>query len=110
MAALLDQHRCRSAVAISAQIVIAALSFGLLALTPPAEGEMMLVPLTAHAAQALPAWALRNGTRLIATGPLPGSLLVYGRRSVLTPGLLRHATLVLATPPGGCTTPKAAIA
>ena len=52
---------------------------GWLLLAPPAEGMMMLVPLSPSAARELPALALRDGTRLVAVGTTPGSLIVYGR-------------------------------
>lgn len=46
---------------------------------PQGKGMKMLVPLTASAARALPAAALAldGSARLIATGPLPGSIVVY---------------------------------
>jgi len=89
----------------------ALLVFGLggwLLLAPPAEGMMMLVPLSASAARALPALALRDGTLLVATGPTSGSLLVYGHRASLARRLLAHGILTLASPPGGCSAGAAA--
>lgn len=86
---------------IGLQIAIAAIALGWLLLAPPARGQMLLVPLTHAAGERLPGLAIRGDTRLIAAGPLPGSLVVEGRRADLSP-LLRHATLVLAAPPGGC--------
>ena len=83
------------------QIAIAAVALGWLLLAPPARGQMLLVPLTRVASERLPALAIRGDTRLIATGPLPGSIVVEGHRADLS-ALLRHATLVLAAPPGGC--------
>jgi hypothetical protein len=85
-----------------AQATIALPLVGGLLLAPPAEGSMMLVPLTPAAAQALPSLALTGETKLVSSGPLPGSLLVYGRRADLAGRLLAHATLTLASPPGGC--------
>jgi len=86
---------------IGLQVAIAAIALGWLLLAPPAHGQMLLVPLTHAASQSLPGLAIRGDTRLIATGPLPGSLVVEGRRADLS-SLLRHATLVLAAPTGGC--------
>ncbi|MBA2934077.1 hypothetical protein HZF05_08185 [Sphingomonas sp. CGMCC 1.13654] len=68
---------------------------------------MLLVPLTPTASAQLPRLAFHGETRLIAAGPLPGSLVVEGRRSDLA-GLLRHSTLILAVPPGGCRSGAAA--
>ncbi|WBO23417.1 hypothetical protein [Sphingomonas abietis] len=87
---------------IGLQAVIACTAMGWLLLAPPAQGQMTLVPLTASAALTLPATVLHGDIRLIGTGPLPGSLLVEGRRADFSGYLLHHATLVLATPPGGC--------
>jgi hypothetical protein len=110
MNALPVPHRYRSALAIGAQIVVAATGFSLLVLMPPAEGQIMLVPLTPAAARTLPVLAFRHGTRLVATGPLPGSLVVYGRRADLSGLLFRNATLALATPPSGCSAAAGAAA
>ena len=85
-----------------AQATIALSLVGGLLLAPPAEGAMMLVPLTPGAARALPSLALTRDTKLVSSGPLPGSLLVYARRADLAGRLLAHATLTLASPPGGC--------
>jgi hypothetical protein len=110
MTALSVPHRYRSALTIGVQIGVAATGFFLLMLMPPTEGQIMLVPLTPAAARTLPALALRHGTRLIATGPLPGSLVVYGRRADLAGLLVRNATLTIATPPGGCSAAAGAAA
>jgi hypothetical protein len=84
------------------QMALAGSAMGWLLLAPPAQGQIILVPLTPGAASALPATALHGDIRLIGAGPLPGSLLVEGRRADFTGYLLHHATLALATPPGGC--------
>lgn len=73
---------------------------GLLIAAPPASGAMMLVPLGPQAANALPLLALVGDVRLLARGPLPGSLLVYGSRRART--LLRHGIVTLASPPALC--------
>jgi hypothetical protein len=98
----------RTATTIALQSAVAVLLLGGLLLSPPTQGPMMLVPMTAAAARALPALALRGDTRLIATGPLPGSLLVYGRRADLALPMIRHATLTLGSPAAGCTATRGA--
>jgi hypothetical protein len=85
-----------------AQVAIALPLVGGLLLAPPAEGPMMLVPLTPGAARALPALAFDGDAKLISTGPLPGSLVVYAHRATLAGRLLRHATLTLSSPLTGC--------
>lgn len=75
---------------------------GLLIIAPPASGAMMLVPLGPQAANALPLLALVGDVRLLARGPLPGSLLVYGSRRARA--LLRHGIVTFASPPALCGT------
>ena len=86
---------------IGLQVAVAGAALGGLLMAPPTQGQMLLVPLTQAASERLPALAVHGDTRLIAAGPLPGSLVVEGRRADLA-SLFRHATLVLAVPPGGC--------
>jgi hypothetical protein len=93
---------------LCAQVAIALPLVGGLLFAPPAQGTMMLVPLSPAAAHALPALVLTGDTRLISTGPLPGSLIVYARRGDLATRLLAHATLTLASPLTGCTPGAAA--
>jgi hypothetical protein len=102
MDSISDAYRqSQGAGLIGLQIAIAAIALGWLLLAPPARGQMLLVPLTRAASERLPGLAIHGDTRLIAAGPLPGSMVVEGRRADLA-SLLRHATLVLAAPPGGC--------
>jgi hypothetical protein len=97
-----DTHRRPFANSLMGlQVAVAAIALGWLLLAPPAQGQMLLVPLTHAASERLPSLAIQGNTRLIATGPLPGSLVVEGRRSELT-RLFRYSTLVVAVPPGGC--------
>jgi hypothetical protein len=87
---------------IALQVAIAATALGWLLLAPPAQGQIILVPLTTDAARALPAVAIHGDIRLIGSGPIPGSLLVEGRSADFSGFLIHHATLALATPFGGC--------
>lgn len=87
---------------IGLQATLAAVVMSWLLVVPPAQGRMMLVPLDGRASAALPALALHGETRLVATGPIPGSLIVYGRRDDLAARLLAHGILTVATPLGGC--------
>lgn len=89
------------------QIAVAGMALGALLLAPPAQGQMLLVPLTQAASERLPGLAIRSDTRLIAAGRLSGSLVVEGRRADLA-SLFRQGTLVLAAPPGGCRSGAAA--
>lgn len=94
--------RRSGALILIMQAVVALAGAAWLFVVPPAEGMMMLVPLGRQAARSLPALALRGDVRLVGTGPVPGSLLVWAERSTMARRLLPHGVLILASPPGGC--------
>lgn len=85
-----------------AQCVIVLGAVGTLLLAPRAGGQTILFPLTEQAARELPAFALRNDARIVAGGPLSGSILIHGNSIGFAEGLVHHATLVLSAPAGGC--------
>jgi hypothetical protein len=101
MIRVVSQRRSHGAGLMGLQIAIAGAALGWLLLAPPVRGEMLLIPLTGKASAELPAIAIRGETRLIGVGPLPGSLVVDGRRADLA-HLFLNATLVLAATPAGC--------
>lgn len=63
---------------------------------------MLLLPLSSAAARDLPRLAVGAGALLVGRGPLPGSLVVTGRRSALLRVGTAGFALVLAAPPAGC--------
>ncbi|SNS56202.1 hypothetical protein SAMN06295912_10941 [Sphingomonas laterariae] len=85
---------------LAMQLAIAAAALAIIALAPPARGPMLLVPVTPAAATELAALAVASGSRLIAQGPLPGSLIVDG--DALAGALIGHGILTLAAPRSGC--------
>jgi hypothetical protein len=92
----------RSFSVFSLQLAAAGAAFAAIALAPPAEGELLLVPLAGQSADSVTVWATRAGARIIGRGPLPGSLAVEARTSALAGAALRHATLITAAPPAAC--------
>src|ERR1700753_660585 len=97
-----DAYRRPHAIGlIGLQSAIAAITLGWLLLAPPAQGQMLLVPLTPAAGGRPAGLAPLGDIRRIAAAPPPGSLVVEGRRAALS-YLLRHSTLVVAVPPAGC--------
>ena len=90
----------RSALSLQGAVLFA--SVALATLVPPAEGEALLVPLGAGAAARIAPLALAHGSRLVARGPLPGSLVVEGSRARLWITLLRAGIVMTAAPPVGC--------
>tara|TARA_R110000868_G_scaffold297906_1_gene558171 strand:- start:3509 stop:3889 length:381 start_codon:yes stop_codon:yes gene_type:complete len=100
--ATLPEAAVKTGTVVATQFCLVAISAGWLFAMPPAEGFMMLVPLGSSATRTLPALAVRKGARLVATGPIPGSLIVYGHRGNLMRPLLLDGIITVATMQGGC--------
>lgn len=73
---------------------------------PPANGVMMLVPVTASTGSALN-MAMDHDARFLGAGPIPGSLIVEGRRDALWPAMLASGTMLLAARADWCGKGKA---
>lgn len=84
------------------QLLTAGTALAAIAFAPPAEGQLLLVPLAGQDADTLTVWAADGDTRIVGRGPLPGSLVVQGRAAALAGAALRHATLIVAAPPAAC--------
>lgn len=67
-------------------------------LAPPEEGPMMVIPLDGEGMGQTISWASGNGAALIGTGPLPSSILVYGKRKQVTEAAWHHNGLVIKAP------------
>lgn len=89
-------------IALIGQCVL--ILFGLVGLyaVPPVSGRMLLVPVTAQARAALVTVAVAHGARLVAAGPLSGSLVVDGQRDRLVRPLLGNGVLILSAQIAGC--------
>ena len=90
---------------LAAQSILPLLGLVGLYAYPPATGRMLLVPLTYEARAALVPVAVAQGARLVARGPLAGSVLVEGDRVRLVPPLLRRGVIALSAQMGGCGAP-----
>ena len=73
-----------------------------LTLAPPAEGVMLVAPLLPTSSAATLDWVLPTGAGLVASGPYPGSFVVYGTRSALLATAIKHVTVLLTTRFSGC--------
>jgi hypothetical protein len=87
---------------IGAQIAGALLVFACIALAPPAEGNMLLVPVARQSEGHIVALALMQGASVVQRGPLPSSVVVYGRRDSLFGPLARAGVLIVAGSAVGC--------
>lgn len=85
-----------------AQLTGVAASLGAIALYPPSNGKMILVPIWPGAERGLAARAVDAGAQLVDGGPLPHSLVVSGERSAIAPAMLADGVLVITAPISGC--------
>jgi len=90
---------------VVAQIAGAIGLFALLALTPPARGTILLIPVSVRARADLPLVALSHGASFVQRGPFPASLVVEGERTRLLP-LAADGIIAVAGGAAGCR-PKA---
>lgn len=67
------------------------------AFAPPAQGRMLLVPLSSGAAASLPAVAVDGGAKLLGQGPTTGSLVVMADRARLKLSPVR-GVIILSAP------------
>lgn len=78
---------------------------GAATLIPPAQGSMLLIPLTSAAASRLDDEIAQAGAMPVGIGAVRGSRLVFGRRSSLFFGMLSNGVLVVAGTPAFCGQP-----
>lgn len=71
-------------------------------LMPPADGAMLLVPLTPKRIATAVDLALDHGARIGGLGPLPGTLIVRGKRARLFGPLLAQGIVAVAAPAIWC--------
>jgi hypothetical protein len=87
---------------VVAQILGALCVFGLIALAPPAQGNILLIPVAGQSEAQIVALALTRGATLVQRGPFPASVIVYGRRDSLLGPLTRTGVLTLSGGAVGC--------
>lgn len=83
------------------QLGLAAAIIVVIALWPPQRGAMLMIPLDGRLATAVDV-AMAGGAALLATGPLPGSMIVIGDRAALDRSAIGHGILLLAAPRALC--------
>jgi len=87
---------------IGAQIVGALFVFLWIALAPPAEGNILLIPVARQSEARIVALALERGASLVQRGPIKSSVIVYGKRDSLFVPLARAGVLMVAGGVVGC--------
>jgi hypothetical protein len=96
------RHAVHRRSLIVAQILGALVVFALIALTPPARGTMLIVPLGGLHQGEMTALALSHGASVMQRGPLPSSMIIYGDRAQLLLPLARAGVLMVAGGAVGC--------
>lgn len=94
-----------SSSALVLQGLLAALVVFAIAIVPPAEGFMLIVPLqsTSRPVDA----AIRAGALLVSAGPIAGSVIVRGDRNRIIAPAMADGNIVIATGERGCAEPRA---
>ncbi len=87
---------------IALQIMVCALATTVILLAPPASGDILLLPLTSAGAERLPLLATVDGMRMIARGPVGGSLVVRGDGYRIAGRMIAGGILPIAARPSGC--------
>ncbi|MCP1468518.1 hypothetical protein J3E64_000185 [Sphingobium sp. OAS761] len=72
---------------------------------PPAEGLMLLVPITQNSRAWLASEAVAHGARLVAAGPWAGTLVVEGRRDRIGGPMLRRGVIAIGARATACGEP-----
>lgn len=88
--------------ALLAQLALAAFALLCAAFWPPAEGRMLLMPVTGGASNHMLARAIDGGARLLGEGPIPGSFVITGSHLAIASALSGEAVLIVAAPPALC--------
>lgn len=87
---------------LTAQLFLAALAVAAAALIPPANGRLLLVPLSQRARTLMVPRAIAGGARLVDAQSLFGGVVVDGDRRLVERALRRTDLLILNGPAAGC--------
>ncbi|HEX7854932.1 MAG TPA: hypothetical protein VF503_14685 [Sphingobium sp.] len=96
-----ERGRSGHALAVLQMVFVLCVVVALIA-APPASGRMLLIPLGGEGRDGLARMAIDAGARLVAPGPLGGSLVVSGEGAALIVALMPRHVLVLSASIGGC--------
>ena len=94
------EEACRGLAVL--QCCLAFILVTLLIAAPPPSGRMLLLPMNGIGRDGLARIAIAHGARLVAPGPLDGSLVVTGDSLPLIAALMPLKALVLNSAIAGC--------
>lgn len=86
--------------ALPAQFLLVVMGIAMIAVMPPARGEMVALSMTGSSRAA--ASLVNAGARIVRPGPVPGSLVINADRTKISGAALRHGVLLLSTALPGC--------
>ena len=89
---------------VAIQAGLAALVLLVVALTPPANGFMLILPLTTSSRPV--DVTIRAGALLVSAGPVSGSVIVRGKRNRLIAMAMADNDIVISTGSHGCAEPR----
>ena len=98
----MNTSRLLSAAQIAGQALLVAMLLASLWLWPPRAGAMLVVPLADSRPAETANLALSAGARILAMGPVRGSLVVDGSRERLLDAAWRSGFLLIAADGKGC--------
>ena len=75
---------------------------GWIALAPPVEGAILLLPLDQWRSGPVIDRAVRGGARLLRAGPIPGSYIFLAEKQALAEAAGGSPSLMLAAPSAAC--------
>ncbi len=78
----------------------------LVAFAPRRDGPHLLVPLAGGDAGRTAVQVAASGARMVSTGPLPGSVFLWGDGAKLAPLALARGAVVISAAPQGCSRPE----
>lgn len=83
-------------IGLAVQIGVVGSTLAFVSLSPPVRGEILLIPLSAKAAQRVAGLAIARDARLVGRGPFAGSLVVEGDRARLAGAMVSAGIVPIA--------------
>ncbi|HEX7781367.1 MAG TPA: hypothetical protein VF509_01025 [Sphingobium sp.] len=84
------------------QLLLVSAGIAVAALMPPAQGNIIAIPLLSSSRNAGMAALIAEGARIERAGPVAGSLILVADRNAILPEALKHGILLLPTAIAGC--------